>query len=279
MLFRSYVYDASGNPLSGSSAASKISITNTQGSFTYGSTQVFTGSKAVVNFTSQVVVPAASGVTLSVRFDAADAYYPGQFVIAINSQDDIYAVDSNVFSQVSVSALPGFPLESSPVTMQEKADSCAFSGFVSEAPQGMLKGQSNEALISFDFADTNGASSAATEFTGVTFTVRNSSGAQIAANSALSQMYLVSAAGVTVSAASAGVSPKVFMNVNPAMLFTSGMSAKFTLYGSVPAGASAAGFTLSLEQASDTGSRDSNSKTEAVKTFNQIGRASCRERV
>ncbi len=262
-----HAYDAFDNPISGPSAFAKISVTNSQGGFTYGSTQVFTGNKATVNFTSQVVVPAASSVTLSVRFDAAASYYPGQFKISFNSGDDIYAVDSNIFSQLAVSAEPGFPLQSSPASMQEKADSCAFSGFVPLAPAGVLKGQADVPLLLFEFTDMNGVLSAPTELTGITFTVRNSSGGAIAANTAFSQMYLVTSTGVTAAASAAGVGSKIYMGINPARVFAPGAFGAFTLYGSVPAGASAQDFVLSLESDSETGVRDSNSKTEAQKAF------------
>ena len=265
-----YINDLSDNYMLPSNVISAIKVMSQDGSTVYGQATVFTGTKINVNFTSPVIVPSSGPVALSVKVDAAGAYYPVAFRVNLNSSDDVYAVDANIFGQISVSSGTVFPKKSGAASIQDAVSLLDFGSFAQHLPAGLFKGDTAIRAMSFDITNSGGPYGAGAECAGITITVKNSSGTEIAADSAISRIYAVDAAGNTVGSVNTTASSLQFIDIPSPLQVPNGSTVPLTLFIEIPAGAFASDFVLSLETAPDISGRDVNSGTEAGKNFTPV---------
>lgn len=261
-----YMNDASDANLAAGNVIDSIKVTSQDGTTVYGQLVSFTGAKMTVNFTSPVVVSSASPVTVSVKLGINPAYYAAAFKLNLNSSDDVYAVDANIFEAIPVTSAASFPKRSGAAMMQQRALSAGLAGFTSLLPPAVMKGQLNVPVFSFGITNSNGALSAAEEFYKLTLSVTNQAGSGIAAGTAINGIYLVDSTGITRAAAAAGFLPAVALNVSPAVAVNQGTTVLFTLYADVPVSASAPDFSVAITSTAGIEIRDVNSKDECVKS-------------
>ena len=258
-----YITDAAGIPADPAAFISEISVTAPDGSV-YGSASSFSGNKIAVNLVSPVIISGALPVVLSVKIGAASAFSPDAFRVMVNSANDIYAVDSNVFQSVEVSGT--FPDISSAAVILAGASASELNSFAPLLAPSLPKGASSAPVMSFAVSNPSAAGTADAEIWKAEFAFSDSSAAAIAADSACGALYLVDSSGVTIAATTAGTSGTVVLYPASPLTLAAGESRSFTLYADIKQQAYAPDFRVSLASVSSLGVRDANSKEETSKT-------------
>lgn len=258
-----YLKDGAGNVLNPAGFIDSIKVTSADSSVIYGSVSSFSGGKINVNLTAPVIISGSQPVTLSVKVDVSPAFNAVPFTVALNSNGDIYAVDSNKFTPVQV--IGSFPVAGGLASMQDGAAGVNLSNFTSLAPASVVKGRQNMALFAFDVENPGGAQTADAEFTGMTVYLTDGLNAYISAGGALLNVSVIGPAGVTLSAlASPSGSAMDFVFSSP-VLIPQGSGRRVTVYADILPAASAPDFRAAILSGLDVWVRDYNSKIEAAK--------------
>ena len=258
-----YITDINGAPVDPLLFISNIAVTASDGSV-YGAASVFTGNKIGVNLVSPVIVSGALPVVLGIKIDAAAVFSSQPFRVMVNSANDIYAVDSNVFQAVEVTGV--FPDISGSAVIYGSAVSSQLGSFTPLLPASAAKGALSVPVMSFDITNPSAPGTADAEIWKMEFDFTNSSGAAIAADSACSAFYLVESSGATVSATTAGTLGTAVLYPASPLTLAPLASRSFTLYADIRQQAYASDFRVSAASVSSAGVRDSNSRMETVKT-------------
>lgn len=263
-LMNFYINDAAGNILNPASFISAITVTSPDGSVIYGSTSSFAGGKIAVNLTAPVIISGGSPATLSVKIDVAAAYSAVPFTVVLNSANDIYAVDSNVFTPVSVTG--AFPASGGLAAMQESASTVDLLNFTPLLPATVVKGQAGVEVFYFNAANSGGAQGADAEFTGFTVYITDILDAYVAASGALSALRALDAAGNTIATAVAGLSSAMDLVFTAPLIIPPGAAVRVTVYADINPSATAADLKTAVLSGAEVWVRDYNSKAEAAKT-------------
>jgi hypothetical protein len=275
MVSRLYVHvqDSNGLELSASTVLKSLEITDSGGASVKGTATGLGASKVMINLTAPVIVPADSSVTISVRADIAPVRNSGNhiFRLSIESPDEIYAVDSNVFSKVNITSTVDFPKNSGYADIQDKATDVTlnnFSPLLPAAPLGVLKGQSGVRLFSFQISDTTlSPSSANALFYGVTMTTY-SGGAVQAANNIFKNVFITDASGNTVGSIAPLTGGTMAVNfLTPIVLASASPAKTLTVYADILPNVLFPDVRVDVDSASDISVKDANSLLEVNKTI------------
>jgi len=270
MLTRLYLYveDNSGNTLNPANAINEIMITSPDGSTVYGATTSFSGGRITLNLTSPIVISTASPVTVSVEVDIAPSYLNSSFRVVLNAASDMYAVDANSFQVVNTTATSGysFPLQSNLTNVENKATGVSLDTFSQLAPNIVTMGETRVPLMAFRIDNTAASGTANADFSGITINLKDGSNNDIAANTAVNNLYLIDGNGNTLSTAAAAVSNIVPMALTSTVSLAPGSYIYVTLYADIPGTASAVSFTASIQSASMVSVTDDNSHMAVTKT-------------
>ncbi len=253
-----YTLDASSSPAASSSCVQKARITSAGGAAA-GEAASSSLSKITLNLTSPVIVPAGQPVTVYAKYDALSSISLSSFILSLEAQADIYAVDANSFKPVAgINA--ALPLRSSAVSYQNAAGyvSAVFDPLLAPA---VTRGAPGEAVCIMRISNPAESGSAALELDGITLTAYGTSGQPIQAVSALSALVIENEAGLVLGAASPGFSEILYVQFSAPLTVNPGAEITLSVKADISGSASAEGFSLSVLSGAGLGIYDVNSGT------------------
>ncbi len=269
MLTRLYLYieDSSGAQINPENVIKGVSITSPDGSVIYGQTSNFTSGRITLNLTSPIVISTASPVTATVKVDIASSFTGGIFKVALNAASDMYAVDANSFQVVATAASSGntFPMQSGLTNTENKATGVSLDNFSQLAPGTVTMGETGVPLFTFRIFNPAVAGTANADFSALTINVKDGTNNDIAANTAINNLYL-EVNGNTLATAAATVNNLVPMGLTTTVSLAPGAYVYVTLYADIPGTASAVNFSASVQSASMVSVTDGNSHLAMTKT-------------
>jgi hypothetical protein len=269
MLTRLYLYveDNSGNTLNPANVINEMMITSPDGSTVYGTATSFSGSRITLNLTSPIIISTASPVTVNVEVDIAPSYLSNNFRVVLNAASDMYAVDSNSFQVVNTAATSGysFPLQSILTNIENRATGVTLDTFSRLAPGIVTMGETGVPLMAFRIYNSAVTGTANADFSGLTINVKDGLNNDIAADTAINNLYL-DVNGNTLSTAVAAVNNIVPLALTSTVSLAPGSYIYVTLYADIPGTASAVSFTASIQSTSMVAVTDDNSHLAVTKT-------------
>lgn len=251
-----HALNASAAAVASSACVRRARITTAAG-VPAGEAAASSSSKITINLSSPVIVPAGQAVTVYARYDALSSAPSFSFVLSLETQTDIYAVDANSFKPVSgINA--ALPLRSSAVSYQNAAQYVA-AGFDAGLAPAVTRGTAGVEVFRIRLANTAVAGSAAIEIKGITLNAYGVSGQPIQAVSALSALVAENESGLAVGAAVPGFSEMLYVQFSTPLTVNPGAEITLRVKAGISGSAYAEGFSLSVASAGSLGIYDVNS--------------------